>query len=145
MHNIFEKAGMFVKVRQQAIVLALGYLLVAVMAFGAGRISASGAGAPEIRVETAFLPPNDSVNSGLNQSGTTPNPGPGPAPLPVPGPNPVPAAQDCPAGQIKGNIGGSGSRVYHMPGGSFYNRTKAEQCFATEAEAQAAGFRKSSA
>jgi len=136
---------MFVRIRQQAIVLVFGYLLVAVIGFGAGRISTSGASAPDIRVETAFLPPNYSVIGGQNQSGTMPNPGPGPAPTPVPGPKPAPAAQDCPTGQIKGNLGGSGSKVYHMPGGSFYNRTKAEQCFATEAEAQAAGFRKSSA
>jgi cell division protein FtsN len=45
--------------------------------------------------------------------------------------------------QIKGNIS-SKSKIYHMPGGAFYDRTQAEQCFATEAEAIAAGFKKSS-
>ena len=41
-------------------------------------------------------------------------------------------------------IKGSKSKIYHLPGGSFYDRTNATQCFATEAEAQAAGYTKSS-
>ncbi len=44
--------------------------------------------------------------------------------------------------KIKGNIG-NGTKIYHVPGGSFYERTQAEMCFATEAEAQSAGFTKS--
>lgn len=44
---------------------------------------------------------------------------------------------------VKGNIS-KDSKIYHVLGGSFYNRVKPEQCFQTEAEAQAAGFRKSS-
>lgn len=44
--------------------------------------------------------------------------------------------------KIKGNIS-SKSKIYHMPGGAFYEKTQPEQCFATEAEAQAAGFVKS--
>jgi hypothetical protein len=47
---------------------------------------------------------------------------------------------DCP---IKGNIS-SQSKIYHVAGGAFYDRTQEEMCFATEAEAQAAGFVKSS-
>ena len=31
----------------------------------------------------------------------------------------------------------------HVPGGQFYNATKPEECFATEAAAQAAGYRRS--
>ncbi len=46
----------------------------------------------------------------------------------------------CP---IKGNIS-SKSKIYHLAGGAFYERTTAEICFATESEAQAAGFTKSS-
>lgn len=45
-------------------------------------------------------------------------------------------------GKIKGNISSSG-KIYHLPGGSFYKRTNPELYFDTEAEAQAAGFRKS--
>lgn len=44
---------------------------------------------------------------------------------------------------IKGNISSKGEKIYHVPGGAFYDKTNAEQWFTTEAEAQAAGFRKS--
>lgn len=54
-------------------------------------------------------------------------------------------AGDC---RIKGNIGSKGERVYHVPGGRFYERTridssKGERWFCSEAEAHAAGWRKS--
>lgn len=48
-------------------------------------------------------------------------------------------SSDC---LVKGNVS-KDSKIYHVLGGSFYNRVKPEQCFQTEAEAQAAGFRKS--
>ncbi|MFX3623399.1 MAG: thermonuclease family protein [Ectobacillus sp.] len=47
---------------------------------------------------------------------------------------------DC---TIKGNISGSGEKIYHMPGQQFYDVTKPEAMFCTEAEAQAAGYRPS--
>ena len=48
---------------------------------------------------------------------------------------------------IKGNIS-RGGRIYHVPGGQFYGRTKinlskGERWFCSEAEAQAAGWRRS--
>jgi micrococcal nuclease len=47
----------------------------------------------------------------------------------------------CPPGfTIKGN-GDSG--IYHVPGGAYYDATNPEVCFATPADAQAAGFRAS--
>jgi hypothetical protein len=45
---------------------------------------------------------------------------------------------------VKGNISSTGKKIYHVKGGAFYDRTKAEECFNTEAEAVAAGFTKSS-
>lgn len=50
---------------------------------------------------------------------------------------------------IKGNISSSGEKIYHIPSGQFYDRTvitesKGERWFCTEAEARAAGWRKSS-
>jgi hypothetical protein len=122
----------FIKSRQQPIILVVGYVLVAGLGFGLGQISASSYQPPEIRVEEAFLPPNHSSENPTNQLSTIPS-----------GQTPVkPQGLDC-AGQIKGNIGSKGEKVYHMPGGSFYNRTTPEACFGTEAEAVAAGFRKS--
>ncbi len=43
----------------------------------------------------------------------------------------------CP---VKGN---PGSKIYHLPGGAFYDTLKSPQCFQSEAQAQAAGYRKS--
>lgn len=45
---------------------------------------------------------------------------------------------------IKGNISSTGKKTYHLPGGAFYKRTTAEQCFDTEQDAISAGFVKSS-
>jgi len=51
--------------------------------------------------------------------------------------------------EIKGNISTrSGERIYHVPGGEYYSRTKispskGERWFCSEAEAQAAGWRRS--
>ncbi len=42
---------------------------------------------------------------------------------------------------IKGNINAKGEKIYHVPGSSSYEQTKAEMWFATEEEAKAAGFR----
>lgn len=50
----------------------------------------------------------------------------------------------CPATHpIKGNHSRGGEFIYHAPGGASYDRTEPEVCFATEADAQAAGFRAS--
>lgn len=46
--------------------------------------------------------------------------------------------------EIKGNIGRDGSRVYHKPGQSNYERVDAEALFETEAAAVAEGFRPAS-
>ena len=50
--------------------------------------------------------------------------------------------------QIKGNISAKGERIYHVPGQRHYTKTqispsKGESYFCTEAEARAAGFRRS--
>lgn len=43
--------------------------------------------------------------------------------------------------RIKGNRGSNGW-IYHLPGMPYYNQTRAEEMFCTEAEAQAAGYRR---
>ncbi len=54
---------------------------------------------------------------------------------------PQASVSDCPPDRpIKGN---AQSKIYHVPGGDFYAKTKPEECFATEEEAAAAGYRKS--
>jgi len=62
-----------------------------------------------------------------------------------------PATSDItPAGHcfIKGNISSKGERIYHVPGGRYYDATvidtaKGERWFCTEADAVAAGWRRS--
>jgi len=50
---------------------------------------------------------------------------------------------------IKENMSSGGEKIYHVPGGQFYDRTvitesKGEKWFCSEQEAQAAGWRASS-
>lgn len=52
-------------------------------------------------------------------------------------------AAACEEPTIKGNHSFSGDWIYHVPGGQFYEKTKAEEMFCTEEEAVAAGYRKS--
>lgn len=49
---------------------------------------------------------------------------------------------------IKGNVNTQGERIYHVPGQRYYDKTvisasHGEQWFCSEAEARAAGWRKS--
>ena len=47
-------------------------------------------------------------------------------------------------GLIKGNINSKGEKIYHLPGGAYYEKTVPEVWFKTEQEAQKAGFRPAS-
>ncbi|MEK6453885.1 thermonuclease family protein [Caldifermentibacillus hisashii] len=49
---------------------------------------------------------------------------------------------DC-QNPIKGNINSKGEKIYHVPGGQYYDITKAEELFCMEQEAVNAGYRKS--
>ena len=49
----------------------------------------------------------------------------------------------CADPKIKGNINSKGEKIYHVPGGQYYDVTVAEEMFCSEEEAQAAGYRKS--
>lgn len=71
---------------------------------------------------------------------------PQPKPKPTGGGGVAPpiSENECPSrAPIKGNDSSSGELIYHVPGGQFYNVTNPEECFATEADAQAAGYRAS--
>ena len=51
--------------------------------------------------------------------------------------------------EIKGNVSSKGKRIYHVPGGRWYNKTRidennGERWFCSEADARAAGWRRSS-
>jgi hypothetical protein len=120
-----------VKNHQEKVVLSIGFVFVAALSFGLGRVSAVKLTPPEIRIEEVFSPPlNNTQKNSETQSEdsqkTSQN-----------------ASNSC-EGKIKGNISAKGDKIYHIPKGAFYARTVAELCFSTEAEALAAGFRKSS-
>lgn len=51
---------------------------------------------------------------------------------------PQPSKQAC---DIKGNINSKGEKIYHTPESPYYERTKQEQWFCSEEEAEQAGFR----
>ncbi len=53
------------------------------------------------------------------------------------------AKSGCANPLIKGNINSKKEKIYHVPGGDYYNITKPEQLFCNEQEALNAGFRKS--
>lgn len=58
----------------------------------------------------------------------------------------APTSNQC---LIKGNISSSGEKIYHVPGGAFYDKThidesQGERWFCSEQDAQASGWRKSS-
>ena len=116
----------FIKTYQQKIVLIAGFCLVSALSFGLGLMFDLKKQAPEIKIEEVFAAPtNNTGNTGQVQSARVDNSG-----------------DNC-NGKIKGNISSS-NKIYHVPGGAFYNRTDAEMCFETEAEAVVSGFRKSS-
>jgi hypothetical protein len=53
----------------------------------------------------------------------------------------APSGMGCPASHlVKGN---RASMIYHPPGGEFYDATRPEDCFASPADAEAAGYRRS--
>lgn len=63
-------------------------------------------------------------------------------PPPYPG-SVLPVDNTCPASHpIKGNLSRNNVLIFHVPGSNNYDRTHPEACFATEAAAEAAGFRK---
>ena len=111
----------FLKIHQMKLVHLLGYVMVAIIGIGLGRMIVTAPEAPEIKVEEAFnVPSNYSQNILGIQSESKP-------------------------AVCQGQIKGSSSFIYHLPGGAFYDRTtNPVRCFDTEAEAIAAGFRKSS-
>lgn len=128
MKELLEKMKQFANAHQQKIVLTIGYVLVGLLAFGLGRLTAAKKEAPDIRVEQANLPANYTPTVAGLQTNTAP----------------IQAATTT-TDNCAGKIKGSSSMIYHVPGGAFYDKTThPTRCFDTEAQAQAAGFRKSS-
>lgn len=122
-----ERLKNFFKNNQQTLALVVGYIIVAGLAFGVGRFAVPKIPAWQPEVQSAATVP-DNYTPNVSGAQTTKDAVP---PL---------GAVNC-----EGKIKGSSSMIYHLPGGAFYAKTTNPiRCFNTEAEAQAAGFRKSS-
>ncbi len=116
--------------------MAVAFVLVFVIGFGSGRFAGKGdnvkypvpsnytTSANKTKVESPIPANIETIEEKevLGQSTTTPIPA---------------VTADCP---VKGNISSSGRNLYHVKGGAFYERVKAERCFNTKSEAEAAGF-----
>jgi hypothetical protein len=123
------------KNNQHVFALIAGYILTALLFFSLGGFVARSR-PPDVKIEE---PPLDlsQLNNILKSAPPQSDPR-------APGAGAVAGESsdlNC-LGRIKGNIGSSG-KIYHVPGGAFYDRTVPELCFDTEVAAQAAGFRKS--
>ena len=117
----------FIKNNQQKIVLIIGFALVAGIGFGLGRFSKPVQNPPEIRFEESTDPQSYyNSNSASVQSSQT---------------SQIQVIKPSCDGKIKGT---ASSKIYHLPGQAGYAKLNSLVCFNTEAEAQAAGFRRSS-
>lgn len=129
---LYENLKIWYENNKNKVVLAVCFALVFVVGFGAGRFVQPG---PTKATQTNYTTnsnqkPFFAQTANQAAAGTM-------APATVAGTSTQ--ASGC---LIKGNISAT-RKIYHLPGGAFYEKVKPEQCFNTEAEAVAAGFVKS--
>lgn len=136
--------GEFISKNQQKIAIITGYIMVFMLAFGLGRVTILVPHPPEIRVEepNSLTQGNSTPEIRGAQSETAPKDTAAPA---VKSSGQEATSGFAPVnGGCNGRIKGSSSKIYHLPGGAFYDRTtKPARCFDAESQAQAAGYRKS--
>jgi len=141
----YDKLKIFISEHRAQLVTTMACAVMFVVGFGTGQsvnrhddktnesqhqdYTANQAAKPEEVGENATLPQADDKKVTPEANSTA---------KPAASGKPYDPNQPC---VIKGNISGS-SKIYHIKGGASYDKTVPEQCFNTEAEAQAAGFRK---
>ncbi|HYD90652.1 MAG TPA: hypothetical protein VEA37_04090 [Flavobacterium sp.] len=125
---MFKRSRKFWQLHEKELLLVVSFVSVFVLGFLAHKVSSLNSLTADIKIEQS------QANSSIFKETQTVDSG------QVSGASQT-AVGECKPGQIKGNISSS-SQIYHVPGGSSYNKLQAEACFDTEAEAQAAGFRK---
>lgn len=115
----------FIKQYQQKIALTFGFAAVAALGFMGGmQMKKEPINTPTVSASSSTI--NYTQGNDSTQTAT-------------PATTQAAGESDC-GGKIKG----SSSHIYHLPGDAFYAKTTHPiACFDTEAEAQAAGFRKS--
>ncbi len=122
--NIKEK---FIEKGKPLAIAAVCFLAVFIAGFGTGRISDGNATSTAQKRSLSNYTTNTGDKTKASSSNTN-----------------VSAKSVAPIDPSECNIKGSKSKIYHMPGGSFYDRTNPAACFNSEEEAQAAGYTKSS-
>lgn len=107
--------------KEDKIILLIGFILVAFLSFGAGKLSETYRPQTPIVFKNAPDCPTFSVNSEIATIGNT--------------------NESKTEGKI---IGNKNSMIYHIPGSASYNRINPENrvYFDTEADAEKAGYRK---
>ena len=123
------------KENQKILVLALAFLLTFLVGYGAGSFVKPSKQNSLKTYSNNNIKPQNKLEADNSKIGV------GPVSLPATSSSTPKALEEC---LVKGNIGSGGSKVYHIKGGSFYNRVKPEMCFKTEDQAHVAGFIKSS-
>jgi hypothetical protein len=127
MKQILSNLSNGVKKHQKIIAVLIGYFLVAGLFFSIGQVFSKNH-SPEIKIEKPAL----DLTQIYNNSNTVPSQSVAGAATST-----SPGSSTC---QVKGN---PTSKIYHVPGGTFYATLKNFTCFDTEKAAQDAGFRKS--
>src|SRR6266404_2202416 len=118
--NWFEQ-----KENKDRLVLGVSFVLTFVVGFGAGKYQ------QQSRRDTYKPQSNYTTQASKKPFSPTTNQNQPAAQTKAQGQGTVAGAQTsqsktCP---IKGNISTNGKKIYHMPGGAFYNIVKPEQCF----------------
>lgn len=117
------------KIKPLAIAAAC-FVAVFTAGYGVGKSSSSEAGPTSKRSLSNYTTNNSNQTKSTANTNNTNS-------VPATSTEPPVNPDDC-------YIKGSKSKTYHMPGGSFYERTSPAACFNSEEEAQAAGYKKSS-
>jgi hypothetical protein len=130
---MIPRIRIFWQAHEKIILLAVCFLCVFLLGSLAGKISAADKAQPVVKIEKAQL--DFSILKDISKDPSTQTASLPTSPVANPGTN-------CGPGKIQGNISSSG-QIYHVPGGAYYGKIQPEACFDTEAQAQAAGFRKS--
>jgi|GEM_PF-659321 len=147
----YDKLKSFVSSHKPKLAVAAVSMVMFVVGFGTGRATKPAANDGEPNPVSASqysakpaAKPAPPADGGAEAKTDTTKPKITPAETPAAG-KPASSGKPYVAGEpclIKGNISGK-NKIYHVQGGAFYDRVTPEQCFDTESEARAAGFRKS--
>ena len=140
MFEIIKKID-YEKLKEKGAPLAIAgvcFVAVFIAGFGTGRVSNGEVStSPAKRSLTNYTTNTEDKSKLSANNNTTPK-------ISSTEPSTKPTVETTPVDPNNCYIKGSKSKTYHMPGGSFYERTNPAACFNSEEEAVVAGYKKSS-